>query len=118
MNESLLIVAFAAIALVFLAILAVFALLLLRPWMQCFMSSAPVSLPQLVAMRLRGSPVQLICEQRIKASYVGVDLSVDKLEHAYRQGANIEKAVDALCLARRSEREVSWEDLVHTDLES
>jgi len=100
----------------FLGVVTLIALALFRPWFQCFLAAAPVSLVTILAMRLRRSPVQLICEQRIKAAQVGVDLPAAQLEQAYLQGADIKKAVDALCLAHRTGREICWEDLVKTDL--
>lgn len=108
---------FAAAAAGFLVAVVAVSILLLRPWMQCFMSNAPVTFPEILAMRLRRSPVQKICEQRIKVSYVGVDLSSRKLEQAYLQGADIEKLVDALCLAQRSGQTLSWDDLLRTELD-
>jgi uncharacterized protein YqfA (UPF0365 family) len=100
----------------FLAIICVFAAGILRPWLQCYLSGAPVMAIQIVAMHLRRTPVKLICEQRIRAKYVGVDLSCEQLERAHLQGADIKKAVDALCLAKQTERDVRWEDLIATDL--
>jgi len=116
MHQLLIPVMLVAISLVFLAAIVAFVALLLRPWIQCFLSNAPVSLPEILAMRLRRSPARKICEQRIKASYVGIDLSVRQLEEAHQQGADIEKLVDALCLARRSDQDVGWGDLLDTEL--
>jgi uncharacterized protein YqfA (UPF0365 family) len=88
---------------------------LFRPWMQCFLSGAPIPLFEILAMRLRGSPVRAICEQRIKAKYAGENLTAEQLEKAHQQGADIEKLVDALCLAKRNDSEVRWEDLIATE---
>ncbi len=87
---------------------------LFRPWLQCFLSGVPVPLFEIVAMQLRQSPVKLICEQRIRANHVGVNLSCSELEQAHLKGVDIEQAVDALCLAQRTDQDVGWEDLVAT----
>src|SRR5210317_1105302 len=86
---------------IFVTILS-FLVSLLRPWLQCFLSGASVPLFQILAMRLRGTPVKKICEQRIRAAFVGADLSAEQLEKTYKQGVDIEKIVDALCLAKRN----------------
>ena len=116
MTDSLLLIAFIAMGIVFLFIIAISGVLLIRPWLQCFLSNAPVSLFEILAMRLRGAPVQRICEQRIRASYVGVDLSTQTLEKALRQGADIEAVVDAMCQEKRAGREVQWERLLENEL--
>jgi uncharacterized protein YqfA (UPF0365 family) len=102
-------------AVVVLGLVTAAVLLVFRPWLQGFLSGSPVALFDIIGMLMRGSPVRKICEQRIKAGFVGVDLSCRQLELAYRQGVDIEKAVDALCLAKRTDREVCWDDLVATE---
>ncbi|MCM2372344.1 flotillin-like FloA family protein [Aporhodopirellula aestuarii] len=116
MNELLLPLMFIVIGLVFLSAVVAFVTQLFRPWLQCFLGNAPVSLPEILAMRLRGSPVRQICEQRIKASFVGVDLSARQLEEVYLKGADVEKLVDALCQAHRTNQDIGWDDLLQTDL--
>ncbi|QEF96384.1 SigmaW regulon antibacterial [Stieleria maiorica] len=102
--------------LVFFITIAITLLAMFRPWLQCFLSGTPVPLFKIVGMRLRNAPVRRICEQRIKAGSVGVDLPVEQLEDAHRKGADIEKLTDSLCLARRSDRDVTWDELLHTEL--
>ena len=115
MNEILMPLVFFAIGVVFLSVITAFVVLVFRPWLQCALSGAPMSLPEIVGMRLRGCPVRMICEQRVKASYVGVDLSVRQLEDAHRQGADIKKMVTALCLDRLSEQKIEWGDLLRAE---
>lgn len=109
------------ITVVLLAVLAAFAyafVSLFRLWLQCFMSGTPTPFVKLLGMRLRRSPIRKICEQRIKAGYAGVDLPVEPLEQAHQQGADIEKLVDALCVARREDSPLTWDDLLQTELPS
>lgn len=89
---------------------------LFRPWLQCFLSGAPVPLFEIVAMSFRRSPVKRICEKRIRANNAGIDLFCKKLERALLQGVDIGQAVDAPCLAKRTDQQVRWEDLVETAL--
>ena len=90
---------------------------LFRQWIQCLFAGAPVPAFSLVGMRLRRSPVKLICEQRIRANYVGVELSCEEIERAHLKGADVKSAVDALCLAKRTDREVHWDDLIAIESE-
>ena len=116
MNELLLPLMLAVIGVVFLSLIVAFFVTLFRPWLQCFLSNAPVTLPEILGIRLRGSPVRKLCEQRIKASFVGVDLSLRQLEEAHLKGADIERLVDALCMAHRTNQEIEWDDLLQTEL--
>lgn len=72
----------------------------------------------IVGMHVRRSPVKLICEQRIRADFVGTDVSVSDLEKAHLQGIDIKKLVDALCLAKRTEQSITWQQLVATELDT
>ncbi|NND96319.1 MAG: hypothetical protein HKN47_03195 [Pirellulaceae bacterium] len=112
---NLLDIALISAIIILLAILAVL-FNLLRWWFQCYLAGAPVAAFQIVAMHLRRTPIKLICEQRIRAKYVGVELSAQQLEEAHLHGADIKKAVDALCLAKRNDQQVSWQDLIAGDL--
>lgn len=115
MRESILLLSL----LFFLLVLAVIGFIfarLLHPWLQCFLAGTPVPVFEIVAMRLRRMPVQRICEQRIKAGQAGVDLSVRELQQALIKGADIEKLVDALCLAKREQHQLTWHDLLETEL--
>ncbi|QDV25775.1 flotillin-like FloA family protein [Aureliella helgolandensis] len=107
---------FIAVAALMLVVLIAFFMFFFRPWLQCFLSGAPIRAFDVVGMRLRRSPAQLICEQRIRASYVDTQLTVAELEKAHLQGVDIVRAVDALCLAKQTGVDVRWEDLVATDL--
>lgn len=115
---NLLIIVLLLLAIFVMVAVFVVALSLFQPWSQCFMSGAPVPLFQIVAMYLRRTPVRLICEQRIRAFHLGVNLTCAQIESAHVRGADVKKAVDALCLAKETDRQVSWEDLVATDLSS
>ena len=90
---------------------------LFKLWLQCTLSGAPVPLPIIVMMRMRRSDARLICEQRIKAKHAGIDVTPAQLERAYLQGADIQKLVDALIHAERTDQAVTWEQLLETELQ-
>lgn len=108
--------AFIAFFLLFLLIFVTVFARLFQLWLQCSLSGAPVSLPNILLMQMRKSPARLICEQRIKARHAGIELTTSQLERAHLQGADIEKMVDAMLLAFRTDRNVSWEQLIETEL--
>lgn len=111
---------FVFIGIVFLVMVAVVALFAkyFQLWLLCFVSGAGVQFPQIVAMRLRNSPVRQICELRVKLKQNGIPVSAADLERAHLQGADIEKLTDAMLHAKRTDREITWDQLVTAELES
>ena len=90
---------------------------LLRLWLQSVLAGAPVSVAELLAMRLRKVPAQEIVRLRVMAVQSGVPLTTAQLETAYLRGANVERAVLALIRARETGQQVTWEELLSTDLD-
>lgn len=89
-----------------------------RLWIQCTLSGAAIPLTQIVAMTLRKSPAPLICQSAIKLRQSGANVTATDLERAYLQGADIDKLTEAMLHAKRTDRDVTWEQLVQTELES
>lgn len=115
--EMLLVVFLLVFLLVMLSVALVFAKFF-RLWIQCTLSGAAIPLTQIVAMTLRKSPARLICESAIKLRQAGTDVTATDLERAYLQGADIDKLTEAMLHARRTGHDVTWEQLVQTELES
>jgi uncharacterized protein YqfA (UPF0365 family) len=89
-----------------------------RLWIQCTLSGTPVPLTQIVAMTLRRTPARLICESAILLNQSGIAVTATDLERAYLHGADVEKLTQAMLHARRTGRDVTWEQLVQTELAS
>lgn len=89
-----------------------------RLWIQCTLSGAAIPLTQIVAMTLRKTPARLICVSAIRLRQSGADVTATDLERAYLQGADIDKLTEAMLLARRTGRDLTWQQLVQTELES
>jgi uncharacterized protein YqfA (UPF0365 family) len=96
--------------LIFLGIVAsvailVFGLLFLNffmLWIRAWTSGAPVSIVNLVAMRLRGIPTALIINARITSVRAGINISTDQLEtHALSSG-NVNEVIRALIAADKA----------------
>ena len=64
-------VVFAIVALLFFLVISSAFLFLAAPWMRAFMSGAPVSLIQLIGMRLRGVPPNLIVDAVVSLVHRG-----------------------------------------------
>lgn len=109
---------FAAVILLVMLAFAVLFAKYFRLWLQCFLSGAGIQFPHIIAMRLRNSPVRQICELRVKLKQNGIPVSATELERAYVQGADIEKLAETMLHAHRTDRDVSWEQLVETELGS
>jgi uncharacterized protein YqfA (UPF0365 family) len=71
-------------------------------WLRAWISHAPVSPLNLVAMRLRGIPQSLIVNSRITAVRAGIPISTAELETHYLAGGNVEAVVRALIAADRA----------------
>ena len=66
-----------------MAFMAAFMLMLFQPWLQSFMAGAPVSIFDIIGMRLRGSPPRLIVETRLVLKYRGIAVSITDVERVY-----------------------------------
>lgn len=67
--------AFAAFALLFFLVIVVVFAFVAAPWMRAFMSGAPVSMVQLIGMRLRGVPPNLIVDSVVTLIHRGQPFS-------------------------------------------
>src|SRR5436853_6361207 len=99
--ESLYLVGIAVLAL-FALVLAVVLFNFLRLWLRARIANAPVSLGQMVGMRLRKAPVGLIVDNRITAVKAGLDVRSEPLEAHYLAGRDGSHAVLALIAADKA----------------
>src|SRR5437879_13327636 len=70
-------------------------------WLRARVANAPVSIPNLVAMWLRGVPNSLIVDNRITATKAGLMVSTDQLEAHYLAGGNVSHVVLSLIAAEK-----------------
>jgi uncharacterized protein YqfA (UPF0365 family) len=71
-------------------------------WLRAQFSGAPVSIANLISMRLRGIPNSLIVNARITAVRAGLQISSEQLETHYLSGGNIEQVVRAMIAADKA----------------
>jgi uncharacterized protein YqfA (UPF0365 family) len=60
-----------------------FAFLLARPWLRSFMNGVPVPIVNIVAMRLRGTPVDMVIDALIALRHSGSSATLADVERAY-----------------------------------
>lgn len=114
------------VAIVVFAIVLVFLLLVLlsiflaffRPWLQAFVSGCPVSVFQLIGMRLRKVDPNKIVSVGIAATQGGHPVGWAELERAYLQGVDIEKVSMAYVTASERGDNFTFEELVDAERES
>jgi uncharacterized protein YqfA (UPF0365 family) len=115
-QESIFIFVILAIVLLLnLLILFLFAKVV-RLWLQAFLAGAKITIPTMLLMYLRRSPVETIVRLRIMAVQGGVPVPISKIESAALLGVDIERAVLALIRAREIGLDVAWEEVINKDM--
>ncbi len=111
------------ILLIGVAVLAVIALVLfivlfnfIGTWVRAMIAGAPVGLFNMVAMRLRRVPVNLIVDARITAVKAGLDVSADQLEAHFLAGGSIEHTILALIAADKARINLDFDRACAIDL--
>ena len=87
-----------------------------KPWVQAYMSGAPISILELFGMNLRRVKTNIVVPCRIMACQAGYPLSIQELEKAYLSGANVVLVTRAYVEAKKQGKEFSFEELVDANL--
>ena len=118
-----LILAMEAWAWIGLAVVAVIGLVLLliigqyvQLWLQAWLSGAPVSLLDLVMMRLRKVNPSLIVLNRISAKKTGLEISTQNMEAHFLAGGRVTNVVRAMIAAEKAGIDLPWDRAVAIDL--
>ena len=85
-------------------------------WISAIAAGVQVSLPSLVAMRLRRVPPSRIILQLIKADKAGIDVKQNQLEAHFLAGGNVDRVVDALIAADKARIELPFDRAAAIDL--
>ncbi len=85
-------------------------------WVRAIMSGARVSLFNLVGMKLRRVPPNLIVDARIRLVKAGISLGTNALEAHYLAGGDVKRVVLALIAAEKANIEVDYDKLTGIDL--
>jgi uncharacterized protein YqfA (UPF0365 family) len=113
MNFSLILIIVLAVAalIVFGLIVSFFSV-----WLRALLAGAPVSIFNLVAMRLRQVPYSVMVDARIRATKAGIKLSIDDIEAQYLAGGNVIACVHALIAAQKARIALDWQRACAIDL--
>ena len=108
---------------VFLAIIGLIALFIffvmlgvLKLYVQALFSDAKVSMLDLIMMRLRKVPHDVVVLNRISAKKAGLDIPTDMMEAHYLARGNISRVVAAMIAADKAGIELSWNRATAIDL--
>jgi uncharacterized protein YqfA (UPF0365 family) len=85
-------------------------------WLRARLAGAPVSMINLIAMRLRQVPYSLVTDARITARKAGIDISVDEIEAHFLAGGNVIPTVQALIAAEKAGIALNWNRACAIDL--
>ncbi|HTO05304.1 MAG TPA: flotillin-like protein FloA [Opitutus sp.] len=85
-------------------------------WLRAMLAGAPVSIFNLVAMRLRQVPYSVMVDARIRATKAGIQLSIDDIEAQYLAGGNVIACVHALIAAQKAGIMLDWQRACAIDL--
>jgi len=103
------------IALVVLIAAGVF-LSFIGTWLKAKLNGAPVSVLNLVGMRLGGVPYGLVVNARITAVKAGIEVSTDRIAAHFLAGGNVVPTVQALIAAKKAGIELNWDRACAIDL--
>ena len=98
-GQQLLVVVLVAILLGTVLVTGWMVVAVVRLWLRAVLHGTPVSMLQIVAMRLRGSPAPLIIDAYIMLKHRGVDVRCTDIERASLEDGN--RLVSAADLAER-----------------
>lgn len=85
-------------------------------WITSLAAGVHVSIGSLAGMRLRRIQPKLLVNPLIKARKAGLDVTLSKLETHYLAGGNVDRVINALIAAQRSNIEMPFEKASAIDL--
>src|SRR3954464_12951575 len=85
-------------------------------WLKARLNGAPVSVLNLLGMRLGGVPYSLVVDARITAVKAGIPLEADKIAAHFLAGGNVVPPVHALVAAQKAGISLNWDRACAIDL--
>ena len=86
-------------------------------WFQAFVSGTPIPLFNIIGIKLRKIPAQVIVNARINLFKAGLkDISVGDLETHYLAGGHVPNVVEALIAADKANIALDWRQATAIDL--
>ncbi len=85
-------------------------------WLKARLNGAPVTVLNLLGMRLGGVPYDLVVGARITAVKAGIEVTTDKIAAHYLAGGNVVPTVQALVAAQKAGIVLGWDRACAIDL--
>lgn len=101
--------------LVLLLLVAFVSLTFFRLWLQALTSGCPITVMQLLGMRMRRVDVQQVIRCAVLAKQAGYDVAWRDLESAYLQRVDLEKVTLAYVESRKKDKDWRFSDLVDAE---
>lgn len=101
---------------IFLLVIFILIISFFNVWLKAWLSGAPVSITNLIAMRLRGVPYSLIVDARITLAKAGVDIQSDEIEQHYLAGGDVILTTQALINSMKAGISIDWDRACAIDL--
>lgn len=101
--------------LVLMLLVGIAAVKIFRPWIQAYTSGCPVSVLQILTMKMRRVDAQQVIRCAVLAKQAGCHVAWRDLESAFLQGVDLEKVTLAYVESRRSDKEWKSSDLVDAE---
>ena len=85
-------------------------------WLKAWLNGAPVSMMNLLGMKLGGVPYNLVVDARITAVKAGIAITTDKISAHYLAGGNVVPTVQAIIAAQKAGISLDWDRACAIDL--
>ena len=105
------------IAIVLVVISAIFSFVPVGLWIAAIAANVPVSLSNLISMRLRRVPPSIVVDAFIQARKAGLsEITLADIENHYLAGGNVRDVINALIAARGADIDLPLERAISIDL--
>ncbi|MDR1760124.1 MAG: flotillin-like protein FloA [Fibrobacter sp.] len=115
MNNNLIILGIAVLAIIVLVLL-LFIANFFKLWLRAIFSQAGVSMFQIIGMRLRNIPPHTIIDARISSCKTGMPVDTNLLEAHYMSGGDVVRVVQALIAANKANIKLDFKEAAAIDL--
>ncbi len=100
---------------IILIVVIVYYILIARFWLKCLILGIKITQLDIIFMRLRKSPVNLILTELIKAHKSEIPVSKDELEACYLGDGEVKNVVDGLIYAKTKGIDLTFKEAAHLD---
>ena len=96
-------------------LLIAYYILIVRFWLRCLLSGVRIKQIEIILMRLRKEPVNLILTELIKANKAGVLLDLNQLEACHLADGDVKNVVNGLIYAKAKNINLTFKEAAQLD---